>query len=162
MAAPQKITTCLWFDVKAEEAANFYVNTFKNSRINSVDRMPPNGPAPEGTVMTVSFELEGRQFLALNGGPMFNFTEAISLVVNCDSQEELDMLWERLTSDGGAPSKCGWLKDKFGLSWQIVPAVLPKLLASHGSEGAARVFQALWKMDKLDIKILEKAAAGNA
>lgn len=160
MSNNQLITTCLWFDGNAEEAVRFYTGIFKNSRVLTEIRNPPDGPGPEGSILTITFELDGRQFMALNGGPMFKFTEAISMMVNCDTQEELDAYWEKL-SEGGEKVECGWVKDKFGLAWQIVPSALPQLLTSHGPEGAARVLHAVWKMEKLDIATLERAAAGN-
>jgi predicted 3-demethylubiquinone-9 3-methyltransferase (glyoxalase superfamily) len=156
----QKITTFLWFDNNAEEAANLYVSTFKNSRILEQTRYGDVGPGPKGTVMTVAFELDGQQFTALNGGPLFKFTEAISLVVHCQSQEEVDHYWNKLTRDGGQESQCGWLKDKFGLSWQIVPDVLLKLLKDSDPARAQRVMQAMLQMKKIIIKDLEQAAAG--
>ncbi|HEY2961987.1 MAG TPA: VOC family protein [Pyrinomonadaceae bacterium] len=154
----QKITTFLWFDNNAEEAANFYVSVFKNSRILETTRYTEAGPGPKGTVMTIAFELDGQQFTALNGGPQFKFTEAISLVVHCQSQEEVDYYWNKLTADGGQESQCGWLKDKFGLSWQIVPEALMTLLKQPDAAKAQRVVQALMQMKKLDIKKLEQAA----
>ncbi len=156
----QKITPFLWFDNKAEEAAKFYVSIFKNSRIGNISRYGDAGAEvsgrPKGTVMVVTFQLDGQEFLALNGGPQFKFTEAISLVVNCETQQEIDELWEKL-SEGGAKNQCGWLKDKYGLSWQIVPTVLHKLMQDKDAEGANRVMQAILQMDKLDIKLLEQA-----
>src|SRR6266568_2030973 len=124
----QKITPFLWFDNQAEEAANFYVSIFKNSKILTVRRYGDSGPGPKGSVMTLTFEIEGQQFYALNGGPVFHFTEAISLFVNCETQQEVDELWKKLTSGGGQESQCGWLKDKYGLSWQIIPTALGKML----------------------------------
>jgi len=156
----QKITPFLWFDDKAEEAAKFYVSIFKNSRIGSISRYGDSGAKasgrPKGTVMTVAFQLDGQEFVALNGGPHFKFTEAISLVVNCETQQEVDELWDKL-SEGGAKNPCGWLKDKYGLSWQIVPTVLIKMMQDKDAEGANRVMQAILQMDKLDIKLLEQA-----
>jgi predicted 3-demethylubiquinone-9 3-methyltransferase (glyoxalase superfamily) len=146
----QKITPCLWFDGQAEEAAAFYVSIFSNSSITNVT------PGPGGSALVVEFQLAGVEFLALNGGPHFKFNEAISLSIDCRSQAEVDEYWEKLTA-GGAPSQCGWLKDKYGVSWQVVPAVLPKLLADPKKAG--RVFQTLMGMTKLDIQALE--AAGN-
>ena len=159
-ARKQKITTFLWFDNNAEEAANFYVSVFKNSRILETTRYGDVGPGPKGTVMTIAFELDGQQFTVLNGGPHFKFTEAISLVVHCQSQEEVDYYWNKLTADGGLESQCGWLKDKYGLSWQIVPDVLPKLLKDSDATRAQRVMQAMLQMKKIIIKDLEQAAAG--
>jgi predicted 3-demethylubiquinone-9 3-methyltransferase (glyoxalase superfamily) len=153
----QKITPMLWFDKEAEEAATLYTSIFKNSSIGQVSRYGDHGPGPKGQAMTVSFIIDGQSFTALNGGPRFQFNEAISLVVNCDSQAEIDEYWDKLTADGGKDSQCGWLKDKFGLSWQIVPSVLPTLAMGPNGD---KVMGALMKMVKLDIAILEKAAAG--
>jgi predicted 3-demethylubiquinone-9 3-methyltransferase (glyoxalase superfamily) len=155
----QKITPFLWFDNNAEEAMNFYVSVFKNSEIVSVTRYGEGGPGPKGTVMTGTFHLDGQDFMALNGGPHFKFTEAISLFVNCETQQEVDELWEML-SEGGAKSQCGWLKDKYGLSWQIVPKVLGELLNDMDPEKSKRVMEALLKMTKLDIKTLKRAYEG--
>ena len=152
----QKITPFLWFDGRAEEAANFYCSIFKESRILSVARYGDAGPGPKGTVMTAEFELEGQEFLALNGGPMFKFTEAISFLVNCETQEEVDELWERL-SQGGEKSRCGWLKDKFGVSWQIVPTALGKMLQDKDPKKSQRVMQAMLQMDRIDIQRLRQA-----
>lgn len=160
MSTDQKITTSLFFNQNAEEAVRFYTSLFKNSRVLDEVRNPPNGPGPEGTVLTMTFELEGRQFMALNGGPAFKFNEAISLMVHCDTQEELDAYWEKL-SEGGEKIECGWVKDKFGLFWQVVPSILPKLLTAYGQEAANRVLAAVWTMEKLDIATLERAAAGH-
>ena len=156
----QKITTFLWFDNNAEEAANFYVSIFKNSRIKQSARYPQGSPAPEGSVMIVEFELDGEEFIALNGGPHFKFTEAISLVVHCKTQEEVDYYWEKLTADGGHESQCGWLKDKYGLSWQIVPDALLDQWATSDPAKAQRVMQAMMGMKKIIIKDIEAAAAG--
>ena len=156
----QKITTFLWFDNNAEEAANFYVSVFKNSRIITTARYPEGSPGPKGSVMVVDFELEGQRFTALNGGPHFKFTEAISLLVHCKSQEEVDYYWEKLTADGGQESQCGWLKDKFGLSWQITPDELLKVWSEADPAKATRVMQAMMGMKKLIIKDLEAAAKG--
>ena len=156
----QKITPFLWFDTKAEEAAQFYVSVFKNSRILAVTRYGDAGPGPKGSVMVVSFQLEGQQFTALNGGPRFQFSEAFSFVVSCENQEEIDYYWNKLTSDGGQESQCGWLKDKFGFSWQIVPTALGKLMSDKDPKKANRVMQALLQMKKLDIAVLEEAAEG--
>ena len=153
----QKITPFLWFDNNAEEAANFYVSVFKNSKVLNIARYGEVGPGPKGTVMTVEFELDGQEFVALNGGPQFKFTEAVSFVVNCDTQEEVDYYWERL-SEGGEKSRCGWLRDKFGLGWQVTPTILGKLLADKDQEKAKRVMQTMLKMDKLDIEPLQRAA----
>ena len=152
----QKITPFLWFDNKAEEAAQFYVSLFKNSKIGAVSRYGDAGPGPKGTAMVVTFQLEGQEFMALNGGPHFKFTEAISLFVHCETQEEVDYFWEKL-SEGGQKSQCGWLKDRYGLSWQIVPTALGKLLSGPDPEKSKRVMQAMLQMQKLDIKRLEQA-----
>ena len=157
----QKITPFLWFDTEAEEAAKFYTSIFKDSKIDQVERYPEGGPAPAGSVMTVSFKLNGQQFTALNAGPRFKFTEAISFVVNCDTQEEIDHYWNNLLK-GGTPQACGWLKDKYGLSWQIVPSILPKLFDQKDPERAKRVMEAMMKMVKFDIKTLEEAYEGEA
>ena len=153
----KKITPFLWFDDKAEEAMNFYVSIFKNSKVGSVTRYGEAGPGPKGSVMTATFTLDGQDFIALNGGPHFKFTEAISFSVDCKTQEEVDQLWEKL-SEGGQKSRCGWLKDKYGLSWQIVPTVLGELLANKDAKKSSKVMQAMLKMDKLDIKALQQAA----
>ena len=152
----QKITPFLWFNGNAEEAMNFYVSAFKNSKIVNVSRYGDAGPGPKGTVMSGTFQLAGQQFHALNGGPQYKFTEAISLFVNCESQEEVDELREKL-SKGGEKSRCGWLKDKFGLSWQVIPSVLGKLLRDKDPEKSKRVVQAMLQMDKIDIKKLKQA-----
>jgi predicted 3-demethylubiquinone-9 3-methyltransferase (glyoxalase superfamily) len=157
MSGKQKITTYLWFDNNAEEAMNFYVSIFKNSKILEVVRYGDAGPGPKGTVMAGTFQLEGQEFMALNGGPQFKFTEAISLFVNCETQEEVDDLWKKLTAGGGAPSQCGWLKDKFGLSWQIVPSVLLKMLADKDAVKSKRVMEAMLQMSKIDISRLKQA-----
>jgi predicted 3-demethylubiquinone-9 3-methyltransferase (glyoxalase superfamily) len=152
----QKITPFLWFDDKAEEAMKFYTSIFKNSKIGRFTRYGEGGPGPKGTVMTATFQLDGQEFIALNGGPRFTFTEAISFVVNCETQEEVDEFWEKL-SEGGATQRCGWLQDKYGLSWQIVPTVLGKLLQDKDAEKSKKVMEALLKMDKIDIKALRQA-----
>ena len=152
-----KITTFLWFDSQAEEAANFYVSIFKNSKVGAVSRYGESGPGPKGSAMTVAFELDGQKFTALNGGPAFKFTEAISLVVNCENQEEIDYFWEKLSSEGGQEVQCGWLKDKYGLSWQIVPTILPELVKSDDPKKSERVMKALMQMKKLDIGKLKEA-----
>ncbi len=152
----QKITPFLWFDDKAEEAMNFYTSIFKNSKIVSVSRYGEAGPGPKGSVMVAAFQLGGQEFTALNGGPQFKFTEAISFVVNCETQDEVDEFWEKL-SKGGEKSRCGWLKDKYGLSWQIVPTILSKLLQDKDAEKSKRVMQAMLQMDKIDIATLKKA-----
>ena len=156
----QKITPFLWFDSNAEEAVNFYVSVFKNSKVLKVARYSDAGPGPKGSVMTVEFELNGLEFVALNAGPTFKFTEAISFVVNCETQEEVDYYWERL-SEGGEKSHCGWLKDKFGLSWQVTPTILGKLMTDNDSEKAKRVMETMLQMDKLDIEPLQRAYEGN-
>jgi predicted 3-demethylubiquinone-9 3-methyltransferase (glyoxalase superfamily) len=153
----QKITTFLWFDTQAEEAAKFYVSIFKSSKVVTVTRYGETGPGPKGSVMTVAFQLEGQEFVALNGGPQFKFTPAISLVVNCTSQEEVDDLWRKLSA-GGRTDRCGWLQDRYGLSWQIVPTVLHELL--EDPEKSERVMKAVMEMDKLDIARLKAAATG--
>ena len=154
----QKLTPCLWFDTEGEEAATFYTSVFPNSKILEITRYGSAGPRAEGTVMTVSFELDGQRFTALNGGPDFTFSEAISFEVSCDSQEEVDRFWSTL-SEGGEEGPCGWLKDKFGVSWQIVPKVLVELLADSDQEKAQRVMAAMLKMRKIEIDELERAAA---
>ena len=154
-----KITPFLWFEHQAEEAMNFYVAVFKNSRAGSVTRCGDAGPGPKGSVMTASFELEGQRFTALNGGPRFRFTEAISFVVSCETQEEVDELWERL-AEGGETQQCGWLKDRFGLSWQIVPVVLMELISDPDPERSRRVMEAMLQMTKLDIARLTRAYEG--
>jgi predicted 3-demethylubiquinone-9 3-methyltransferase (glyoxalase superfamily) len=152
----QKITPFLWFDHQAEEAARFYTSIFPNSKINKVTRYNEAGPGPAGSVMTVEFQLEGQSFVALNGGPHFKFTEAISFVVNCETQDEVDNYWEKLSADG-AEVQCGWLKDKYGLSWQVVPTALIKLLSDPDPEKAKRVMKVMFMMKKLDIRALEQA-----
>jgi predicted 3-demethylubiquinone-9 3-methyltransferase (glyoxalase superfamily) len=156
----QKITPCLWFDDKAEEAVNFYASVFNKSKIKDVTRYGEAGAKvagrPKGTVMTVTFELEGQEFMALNGGPVFKFSPAISLMVHCETQEELDELWEKL-SNGGEKGQCGWLTDKYGVSWQIVPAVLGEMLQDKDAERSERVMGALLQMNKLDIETLKRA-----
>jgi predicted 3-demethylubiquinone-9 3-methyltransferase (glyoxalase superfamily) len=157
----QKITPFLWFDTQAEEAANYYVSIFGNSRILQIARYGESGPGPKGAVMTVSFEINGQQFTALNGGPKFGFSEAVSFLVSCETQSEIDALWEKLSA-GGKESRCGWLKDRYGLSWQLVPTVLPELLGDKDSAKAQRAMQAMLKMGKLDIAALRKAHQGVA
>ena len=152
----QKISPFLWFDNQAEEAMNFYVSVFKNAKVLSVTRYGEAGPGPKGSVMTAAFELEGQKFTALNGGPNFKFTEATSFVVDCTSQQEVDYFWENL-SEGGQESQCGWLKDKYGLSWQVVPTRLVELLQDKDPAKSQRVMQALMQMKKLDINKLEQA-----
>jgi predicted 3-demethylubiquinone-9 3-methyltransferase (glyoxalase superfamily) len=156
MAVKQKITPFLWFDNNAEEAVNYYTSIFKNSKKLRVSRYGDAGPGPKGSVMTISFELDGQEFVALNGGPQFKFTEAISLVVNCETQKEVDEFWSKLSA-GGQEIECGWLKDKFGLFWQIVPTPLFKLISDSDPKKANRVMEALLKMKKLDIAALEEA-----
>jgi len=153
----QKITPFLWFDGKAEEAANLYVSLFKNAKIKSVSRWGDGAPAPKGSAMSVTIEIDGREFILFNGGPMFKFTEAISMFVNANTQEEIDHLWEKL-SEGGQKSRCGWLKDKYGVSWQIIPPVLGELLQHKDSAKAKRAMQAMLQMDKIDIAVLQQAA----
>ena len=147
------ITPFLWFDSQAEEAMNFYASVFKHSKVVSVSRA-------QGKVMSVQFELEGQKFMALNAGPMFTFTEAISFFVGCETQQEVDELWAKLTADGGSPSRCGWLKDKFGLSWQIIPTALPRMLSDKDPAKATRVMNAMLQMDKLDVARLQHAYDG--
>jgi predicted 3-demethylubiquinone-9 3-methyltransferase (glyoxalase superfamily) len=154
----QKIIPSLWFDTEAEEAARFYASVFPNSKIGEVTHYGSAGPRQEGMVMTVSFELDGHEFVALNGGPDFTFNEAISLEVTCDDQQEVDRYWTALT-EGGEPGPCGWLKDRFGLSWQIVPKVLNELLTDPDREKAQRVMAAMLKMQKIEVDELERAAA---
>jgi predicted 3-demethylubiquinone-9 3-methyltransferase (glyoxalase superfamily) len=156
----QKITPFLWFDGQAEEAANFYSSIFKNSKIVNITRYGEAGPGPAGTVLTVTFQLDGQEFTALNGGPQFKFTEAISFSVACDTQEEVDYFWEKLSQGGDETAQqCGWLKDKFGVSWQIVPDIIGELLSGPDPVKSQRVMEALLKMKKLDIKVLRQARA---
>jgi predicted 3-demethylubiquinone-9 3-methyltransferase (glyoxalase superfamily) len=154
-----KITPCLWFDTQGEEAATFYTSIFPNSRIVEVAHYGDAGPRPAGTVMTVVYELDGQRFLALNGGPQFTFSEAVSFQVDCETQEEVDHYWDTL-SEGGEQGPCGWLKDRFGLSWQIVPSALPRLLADPDREKSQRVMAAMLEMKKIEIDELERAAEG--
>jgi len=156
----QKITPFLWFDHQAEEAAKFYTSIFKNSKIKKIARYTKVGPGPEGSVMTVDFILNGQEFVALNGGPNFKFTEAISLVVNCETQAEVDRYWKKLTAGGGKAVSCGWLKDKYGLFWQITPTILTKLIADKDPDKVNRVMTTMMNMVKLDIKKLKTAAKG--
>ncbi|HMG72341.1 MAG TPA: VOC family protein [Pyrinomonadaceae bacterium] len=156
----QKITPFLWYDTQAEEAANFYVSIFKNSKVLGLTRCGEAGPGPKGSVLVAEFELAGQKFTALNGGPNFKFTEAVSFVVNCETQEEVDYFWEKLLEGGGTESQCGWLKDKYGLSWQITPTILPELLQDKDPKKANRVMQAMMKMVKIDIQTLKRAADG--
>jgi predicted 3-demethylubiquinone-9 3-methyltransferase (glyoxalase superfamily) len=152
----QKITPFLWFDGKAEEAINFYISIFKNSKIMSVTRYGEEGPGRKGTIMSATFQLDGQEFFALNGGPEFTFSPAISFFVNCETQQEVDELWEKL-SEGGEKQRCGWLKDKFGLSWQVIPSVLGELLQDKDAEKSERVWKAMLQMEKIDINGLKQA-----
>jgi predicted 3-demethylubiquinone-9 3-methyltransferase (glyoxalase superfamily) len=165
MAAIQRITPCLWFDGQAEEAATFYTGIFKNSKIKEVSRYGEAGREahgqPAGTVMTVAFELEGQAFTALNGGPIFKFTEAVSLQINCDTQAEVDHYWEKLTAGGDVNAQqCGWLKDKYGLSWQVVPRVLIEMITDPNTKKSGRVMEAMLQMKKIDIAAVKRAYAG--
>src|SRR5437773_9006993 len=157
----QKITPFLWFDGQAEDAANFYTSLFKNSKIGRIlrytEEVAENSGRPVGSVLTIEFEIEGQKFVALNGGPQFKFNESVSFVVNCETQEEVDYFWEKLTADGGEESACGWLTDKFGLSWQVVPTVLIDMLHDEDSEKSERVTKAMLQMKKIDIKTLKEA-----
>jgi predicted 3-demethylubiquinone-9 3-methyltransferase (glyoxalase superfamily) len=155
----KKFTPCLWFDTQAEDAVKYYISIFKNSKIGSIARYGEEGPGPKGSVMVVTFQLNGQEFMALNGGPMFTFTPAISLSVNCETQEEIDNMWEKL-SEGGEKGQCGWLKDKYGVSWQIVPNALGEMMISKDAEQRSRVVKALNQMKKLDIKALRQAYEG--
>lgn len=157
----QKITPFLWFDDNAEEAAQLYTSIFANAKILSVSRYGDGGPKPKGHAMSVEFQLEGQLFYALNGGPMYKFSEAISLFVSCETQAEVDELWRKLCADGGQESRCGWLKDKFGLSWQIIPSILSPLLRDPDPQRAQRVLEAMLRMNKLDIAALQRAHAGS-
>ena len=156
----KKIIPCLWFDSNAEEAVNFYTSIFKNSKIGKITHYGEDGPRPKGSVMTAEFTLDRVDFVALNGGPQFKFTEAISFSVNCETQDEIDYFWEKLSADGGSTGRCGWLKDKFGLSWQVNPVFLGDMLADPDAGKANRVMKAMMEMDKIDIPALEKAAKG--
>jgi predicted 3-demethylubiquinone-9 3-methyltransferase (glyoxalase superfamily) len=164
MASVQKLTSCLWFDCQAEDAAKFYVSVFKNAKLGNVSHYPNEGQEVHGQaagkVLVVEFEIEGQKFIGLNGGPQFKFSEAISFVVNCDTQAEIDYFWDKLGGDGGQPGPCGWLKDKFGLSWQIAPSMIGQWISDKDKSKAARVFAAVMKMGKLDIAELQKAFAG--
>lgn len=157
----QKIMPCLWFDTQAEEAVNFYTALFQDSKILNIARYDRDSAQvsgqPEGSVMTVTFQIEGQDFMALNGGPVFKFTEAVSFIVNCETQAKVDRLWDALTANGGAEVECGWLKDKFGLSWQIVPTALERLMTSGTPAQAQRVMQAMLQMKKLDVTKLQQA-----
>ena len=157
----QKIVTFLWFDTQAEEAANLYVSIFKNSKIGKISRYGDAGPGPKGSAMGVSFQLEGQEFCALNGGPHFKFTPAVSLFVNCETQEEVDELWDKLSA-GGRQDRCGWLQDKYGLSWQIIPKVLGELLGNKDPQIAQRAMKAMLQMSKIDIRALQQAAGGQS
>ncbi len=155
----QKITPFLWFDNQAEEAIKFYTSIFKNSKVGRVSRYGDAGPGPKGTVMSATFELDGQGFMALNGGPHFKFSPAISFYVNCETQQEVDELWAKLSA-GGKPERCGWLTDKFGLSWQIIPSILGELLHDTDPEKSQRVMKAMLQMDKINIEGLKQAHAG--
>ena len=155
----KKISPFLWFDGKAEEAMRFYVSVFKGAKAGKVSRYGEAGPGPKGSVMTATFELDGIEFVCLNGGPQFKFNEAISFVIHCKTQEEVDELWDKLTSGGGQESMCGWLKDKYGLSWQVVPDALLELLAHRDPAKAQRAMKAMLQMKKIDIKALQQAHA---
>ena len=157
----QKITPFLWFNGNAEEAMNFYLSIFKNSKVRGVSRYSEAGPGPAGSVMVANFTLDGIDFMALNGGPKFKFNESVSFVVNCQNQQEVDELWEKLSSQGGKPGQCGWLKDKFGVSWQIVPAALGELMKDKDPQKSKRVMQAILQMNKIDINTLMRAREGN-
>jgi predicted 3-demethylubiquinone-9 3-methyltransferase (glyoxalase superfamily) len=157
---PARITPFLWFDDNLEDALQFYRSVFPNSTVSELSRYPEGSPLPAGTVMGATFELEGQRFMAINAGPVYSFTEAISFFVSAETQEEIDRLWSALTADGGEPGQCGWLKDRFGLSWQIVPPRLTELLADPDPARAGRTMQAMLGMGKLDIAALEAAAAG--
>ena len=156
----QKIHPFLWFDTQAEEAMHFYCSVFKNSKVGKVQRYGEAGHGPEGSVMTASFELDGQQFTALNGGPHFQFSEAVSFSIDCKSQDEVDYYWNKLTADGGGPLKCGWLKDRFGVSWQVVPDMMPRLLQDPDRAKAGRAMKAMLKMKKIVIADIEAAANG--
>ena len=156
----QKITPFLWFDHQAEEAMNLYVSVFKDAEVLSVSRYGEAGPGTPGSVMTASFKLNGQEFVALNGGPLFSFTEAVSFVIDCVDQAEVDYYWDALTANGGEPGSCGWLKDQFGLSWQVVPKALNELIGGPDPEGAQRAMQAMLQMGKLDVAELQRAYDG--
>ena len=158
----QKITTFLTFDGDAEEAVELYTSLFPDSRVVSTRRYGPAGPGPEGSLMTATFELAGQTFMALNGGPSFEFSQGISLFVDCEDQEEVDRLWDALTADGGRPDQCGWLTDRFGVSWQIIPRALGELLGDEDPEKAGRVMEAMLEMQKIEVEGLERAYAGTA
>ena len=152
----QKITPFLWFDDNAEEAANFYISIVRNSKIAGISRYGEVGPGPKGAVMSVTFELDGQKFMALNGGPQFTFTPAISFFVNCETQQEVDELWEKLSA-GGKKERCGWLRDKYGISWQIIPTALGKLMGDADPKKSSRVMKAMLEMEKIDIQRLQQA-----
>lgn len=153
----QKLTPCLWFDTNAWDAVTFYTTIFRNSRKGKISYYGENMPMPQGSVLTVEFVIEGQEFLALNAGPNFKFTEAVSFMINCDTQAEIDYYWEKLSADGGQESECGWLKDKFGLSWQVVPSIMGDMVADNDAEKVSNLMQAMMTMKKLDIKALEEA-----
>lgn len=160
MAISNRISTCLWFDQNGEQAANFYVSLFPNSRVGTISRYGKGTPMPEGTAMVVTFELDGVPFMALNGGTHFKLSEAVSINVRCENQAEIDRLWTRLTENGGSELRCGWLKDRFGLSWQIVPAQIERWMSDPDPIRSARVMAAFMPMNKLDIAVLEAAFNG--
>ena len=160
MAKAQKITTYLWFDSNAEEAVTFYTSLFAGSKVTSVARWPEGGPGPAGQVLNMVFELAGQRFMALNGGPRFTFTPAISLFVSCENQAEVDMFWTKLLEDGGREDRCGWLQDRFGLSWQIIPTALMTLMSDSDRAKSGRVMQAMLGMRKIDVAALERAHRG--
>lgn len=153
----QKITPFLWFDTQAEEAANYYVSIFKNSKVTTITRVGDHGPGPKGSVMTVAFQIEGVEFVALNGGSMFKFSEAVSFLVSCETQQEIDHYWDKLTADGGQPIQCGWLKDKYGLAWQIVPSAFFPMITDPDPAKRERVMQAMMQMVKFDLAGLQAA-----
>ena len=160
MPITHKVSPFLWFNMNAEEAVNFYTSVFKNSRKGAATHYGKGAPVPEGTVMTIAFELEGQPFTALNGGPIFKFTEAVSFVIACKDQTEIDYFWEKLTSGGGQPSQCGWLKDRFGLSWQVIPAGMEEIIGGDDPARTQRAMQAMFGMKKLDVAALRAAADG--
>lgn len=164
--AKHKLMPCLWFDTQAEDAARFYCSVFRNSKLGKLSRFPNAGQdvhgKPAGSVMTVEFELNGRPFVALNGGPQFKFDEVVSFQIYCDSQTDIDHYWSKLTAGGGQEGPCGWLKDKFGLSWQVVPARIPQMMSDPDTKKTARVMNAFMKMKKLDIAAIERAYEGQA
>jgi predicted 3-demethylubiquinone-9 3-methyltransferase (glyoxalase superfamily) len=164
MASLKKLTSCLWFDNNAEAAANFYVSVFKNAKLGRISHYPNEGQEvhqqPEGRVLVVEFEIEGQQFIGLNGGPQFKHSEAVSFIVSCDTQAEIDYYWEKLTADGGEPGQCGWCKDKFGLSWQVAPSKVGDWITDADKSKSARVFAAIMPMHKINLATLEKAFNG--